>query len=185
MKEKLGVRARWDMPGSIQRMSSAHFSEVDLKEARACGARAVRFALRGAIRLHGRHAPEPKRKTTAWNSAAPRSRKSRTRRRNSRQNTSTAAPCSPPPPSAATPCRSSAPDCPTTRGCAARRCDCLQTAEYAPPKTRWCSIAPHLHALCHSRESRSMSSPNFRSCCRKSLCFNEGAPKVFTTLTSI
>jgi 6-phosphofructokinase 1 len=29
-------------------MSSAHFSEVDLNEARACGAWAVRFALRGS-----------------------------------------------------------------------------------------------------------------------------------------
>ena len=48
LKEKLGVRARYDLPGSIQRMSSAHFSEVDLNEARACGAWAVRFALRGS-----------------------------------------------------------------------------------------------------------------------------------------
>ena len=48
MKKKLGVRARWDKPGSIQRLSSAHVSEVDWKEARACGAQAVRFALRGA-----------------------------------------------------------------------------------------------------------------------------------------
>jgi len=48
LKEKLGVRARFDLPGSIQRMSSAHLSEVDLKEARACGAWAVRFALRGS-----------------------------------------------------------------------------------------------------------------------------------------
>ena len=48
LKEKLGVRARFDLPGSIQRMSSAHFSEVDLNEARACGAWAVRYALRGS-----------------------------------------------------------------------------------------------------------------------------------------
>jgi 6-phosphofructokinase 1 len=47
LKEKLGVRARYDAPGSIQRMSSAHFSDVDLNEARACGAWAVRYALRG------------------------------------------------------------------------------------------------------------------------------------------
>ena len=45
--KKLGVRARWDKPGTIQRTSSAHFSQVDLKEAEACGRWAVRFALRG------------------------------------------------------------------------------------------------------------------------------------------
>lgn len=48
LKERLGVRARYDLPGSIQRMSSAHFSEVDLNEARACGRWAVRFALCGS-----------------------------------------------------------------------------------------------------------------------------------------
>ena len=48
VQERLRVRARWDKPGSIQRMSSAHLSEVDLREARACGAQAVRFALKGA-----------------------------------------------------------------------------------------------------------------------------------------
>jgi ATP-dependent phosphofructokinase / diphosphate-dependent phosphofructokinase len=48
LKERLGVSARYDVPGSIQRMSSAHVSEVDLNEARACGAQAVRFALSGS-----------------------------------------------------------------------------------------------------------------------------------------
>jgi 6-phosphofructokinase 1 len=48
LKERLGVRARYDLPGSIQRMSSAHFSDVDLNESRASGAWAVRFALRGS-----------------------------------------------------------------------------------------------------------------------------------------
>lgn len=47
VKETLGVRARWDKPGTIQRMASAYFSETDLCEARNCGARAVRFALQG------------------------------------------------------------------------------------------------------------------------------------------
>jgi 6-phosphofructokinase 1 len=47
VRDKLNVRARWDKPGSIQRMSSAHVSPVDLAEARACGAQAVRGALRG------------------------------------------------------------------------------------------------------------------------------------------
>ncbi len=45
--ERFGVRARWDKPGTIQRMSSAHLSEVDLREARACGQWAVRFAIQG------------------------------------------------------------------------------------------------------------------------------------------
>lgn len=44
---KLGVRARWDKPGTIQRMAGAYASESDRREARACGAWAVRFALRG------------------------------------------------------------------------------------------------------------------------------------------
>jgi 6-phosphofructokinase 1 len=47
VRDKLNVRARWDKPGSIQRMSSAHFSTRDLAEARGCGAHAVRVALRG------------------------------------------------------------------------------------------------------------------------------------------
>ena len=45
--DRFGARARWDKPGAIQRMSSAHFSEVDLREALACGRWAVRLALRG------------------------------------------------------------------------------------------------------------------------------------------
>ncbi len=45
--DRFGVRARWDKPGTIQRMSSAHFSPTDLREARQCGRWAVRFALRG------------------------------------------------------------------------------------------------------------------------------------------
>lgn len=47
VRDKLKVRARWDKPGSIQRMSSMHFSERDLREAQACGAHAVRAALHG------------------------------------------------------------------------------------------------------------------------------------------
>ena len=47
VKDKVAVRARWDKPGTIQRMASAYVSESDLREARACGAWAVRWALRG------------------------------------------------------------------------------------------------------------------------------------------
>jgi len=47
VREELGVRARFDKPGTIQRLSSAHLSEVDFEEAIACGACAVRFALEG------------------------------------------------------------------------------------------------------------------------------------------
>jgi len=47
VKAEIGVRARWDKPGTIQRMSSAHFSDVDVVEARECGRAAVRFALQG------------------------------------------------------------------------------------------------------------------------------------------
>ena len=47
VRDEIGVRARWDKPGTIQRMSSAHVSEVDLREARDCGRAAVRFAVEG------------------------------------------------------------------------------------------------------------------------------------------
>lgn len=47
VKWRIGVRARWDKPGTIQRMSSVHVSPIDLKEARACGRWGVRFALQG------------------------------------------------------------------------------------------------------------------------------------------
>jgi len=47
VRSRLGVRARWDKPGTIQRMASAYLSEPDLRDARACGQWAVRFALRG------------------------------------------------------------------------------------------------------------------------------------------
>jgi len=47
VSRRIGVRARWDKPGTIQRMSSAHVSPVDVREAKACGRWAVRFARRG------------------------------------------------------------------------------------------------------------------------------------------
>ena len=45
--ERLGVRARWDRPGTIQRMSSSHVSPVDLAEARMVGGAAVQAACSG------------------------------------------------------------------------------------------------------------------------------------------
>lgn len=47
VKEKLGVRARFDKPGTIQRMSMPYVSTVDQREAYQCGCRAVRFAIEG------------------------------------------------------------------------------------------------------------------------------------------
>ncbi len=44
---ELGLRARFDKPGTIQRMSMAMVSEVDLEEAYAAGQHAVRAALAG------------------------------------------------------------------------------------------------------------------------------------------
>ncbi len=44
---ELGLRARFDKPGTIQRMSMAMVSEVDLQEAYEVGAHAVRVALDG------------------------------------------------------------------------------------------------------------------------------------------
>jgi len=47
LQSKLGVRARFDKPGTIQRMSLAYISKVDQQEAVQCGRQAVRFARRG------------------------------------------------------------------------------------------------------------------------------------------
>ena len=44
---RLDLRARLDQPGTLQRMSQAHQSEVDLIEAEECGRAAVRGALSG------------------------------------------------------------------------------------------------------------------------------------------
>lgn len=45
---QLDLRARADLPGTLQRSSQAHQSEVDLIEAEECGRAAVRAALSGA-----------------------------------------------------------------------------------------------------------------------------------------
>lgn len=45
--ERLGLHARWDKPGTIQRMSVACGSQVDIEEAYAVGRQAVRDALVG------------------------------------------------------------------------------------------------------------------------------------------
>jgi ATP-dependent phosphofructokinase / diphosphate-dependent phosphofructokinase len=45
---RLNLRSRVDQPGTLQRMSQAHQSEVDLIEAEECGRAAVRGALAGA-----------------------------------------------------------------------------------------------------------------------------------------
>lgn len=47
IEAKLKVRARFDKPGTIQRMSLPYISEVDQKEAYLCGVHAVWFALQG------------------------------------------------------------------------------------------------------------------------------------------
>jgi 6-phosphofructokinase 1 len=47
VEERLGLRARYDRPGTIQRMSSASLSEVDLDEAYGAGRRAVEVLLAG------------------------------------------------------------------------------------------------------------------------------------------
>jgi len=46
--QKLDLRARVDQPGTLQRMSQAHQSEIDLIEAEECGRAAVRGALAGS-----------------------------------------------------------------------------------------------------------------------------------------
>ncbi|HEY7983004.1 MAG TPA: diphosphate--fructose-6-phosphate 1-phosphotransferase [Ktedonobacterales bacterium] len=47
VREELGLRARFDKPGDLQRMSAAHVSATDRAEAEAVGAAAVRAALAG------------------------------------------------------------------------------------------------------------------------------------------
>ncbi|HOE68389.1 MAG TPA: diphosphate--fructose-6-phosphate 1-phosphotransferase [Candidatus Omnitrophota bacterium] len=47
LEKNLGVRARFDKPGTIQRMSMPYISTVDQKEACQAGARAVAWALKG------------------------------------------------------------------------------------------------------------------------------------------
>jgi 6-phosphofructokinase 1 len=47
VQTELGLRARFDKPGSLQRMSIAQASPVDLSEAEAVGRAAVRLALQG------------------------------------------------------------------------------------------------------------------------------------------
>jgi 6-phosphofructokinase len=49
--KKLDLRARLDQPGTLQRMSQAHQSEVDLIESEECGRAAVRAALAGTSDL--------------------------------------------------------------------------------------------------------------------------------------
>ncbi|HEV7126135.1 MAG TPA: diphosphate--fructose-6-phosphate 1-phosphotransferase, partial [Ktedonobacterales bacterium] len=48
VREELGLRARFDKPGDLQRMSSACVSTVDRDEAYRCGRAAVRAAVDGA-----------------------------------------------------------------------------------------------------------------------------------------
>ncbi|MBI4387498.1 MAG: 6-phosphofructokinase [Candidatus Omnitrophica bacterium] len=47
LESKLKVRARFDKPGTIQRMSIPYISITDQREAYGCGVQAVRFALQG------------------------------------------------------------------------------------------------------------------------------------------
>lgn len=47
LEKNLGVRVRFDKPGTIQRMSMAYISKTDQKEAYQAGVQAVKWALRG------------------------------------------------------------------------------------------------------------------------------------------
>ncbi len=47
VRSEIGVRARFDRPGDLQRMSMAHISTVDRDEALLVGRMAVRYAVRG------------------------------------------------------------------------------------------------------------------------------------------
>lgn len=47
VESRLGIRSRYDKPGSLQRMSMGYGSAVDQREAFAVGRQAVRYALKG------------------------------------------------------------------------------------------------------------------------------------------
>jgi len=47
VRDQLGLRARWEKPGTMQRTSNAHRSQVDADEALELGREAVRLALSG------------------------------------------------------------------------------------------------------------------------------------------
>jgi len=51
LEKNLGVRARFDKPGTIQRMSMAYISDTDQKEAYQAGIHAVKWALKGMTRV--------------------------------------------------------------------------------------------------------------------------------------
>jgi 6-phosphofructokinase 1 len=51
LEKNLGVRARFDKPGTIQRMSMAYISETDQKEAYQAGVHAVKWAVQGMTRI--------------------------------------------------------------------------------------------------------------------------------------
>ncbi|MFH0985569.1 MAG: diphosphate--fructose-6-phosphate 1-phosphotransferase [Candidatus Omnitrophota bacterium] len=51
LEKNLGVRARFDKPGTIQRMSMAYISKTDQKEAYQAGVQAVKWAVRGMTRV--------------------------------------------------------------------------------------------------------------------------------------
>lgn len=51
IEKNLKVRARFDKPGTIQRMSMAYISEVDQKEAFQAGSHAVKWALQGVSKV--------------------------------------------------------------------------------------------------------------------------------------
>lgn len=51
LEKNLGVRARFDKPGTIQRMSMAYISKTDQKEAYQAGVQAVKWASRGISRV--------------------------------------------------------------------------------------------------------------------------------------
>ncbi|MFA5159336.1 MAG: diphosphate--fructose-6-phosphate 1-phosphotransferase [Candidatus Omnitrophota bacterium] len=51
LEKNLSVRARFDKPGTIQRMSMAYISEIDQKEAYQAGVHAVKWALQGMTQV--------------------------------------------------------------------------------------------------------------------------------------
>ncbi len=51
IEKNLGVRARFDKPGTIQRMSMAYISKVDQQEAFQAGVHAVEWALQGKSKI--------------------------------------------------------------------------------------------------------------------------------------
>lgn len=79
--ERLGVRAKYDRPGSLQRLLRAYQVPVDLREARMVGRAAVRFGVRGESGVMAALQAEREPRYRAWTTPVPLAQIAATERR--------------------------------------------------------------------------------------------------------